>query len=125
MYQQEPRHTWIRLKGRDPERCSLQGKLDLRPRRSDRTRNTIDFILRPANIFMEQKSKLSFTVRNEDEGGFSAQCIEIPGIITQAETESELTEMRTDAVNGYFESFPEEKKILQNTRKNKVIEISV
>lgn len=85
----------------------------------------INFILRPTNIFMEQKSKLSFTVRSEDEGGFSAQCIEFPGIVTQAETESELTEMMTDAVNGYFESFPEEKEMLQNTRKNKVIEISV
>ena len=74
---------------------------------------------------MEQKSKLSFTVRSEDEGGFSAQCIEFPGIVTQAETESELTEMMTDAVNGYFESFPEEKEMLQNARKNKVIEISV
>ena len=74
---------------------------------------------------MEKKNKLSFTIHDEDEGGFSAQCIEFPGIITQAETESELTEMITDAVNGYFESFPEEKKTLQNTRKNKVIEISV
>ncbi len=74
---------------------------------------------------MKPKSKLSFTVCSEDEGGFSAQCIEFPGIITQADTESKLTEMMTDAVNGYFESFPEERKRLQNIKKNKVIEISV
>lgn len=74
---------------------------------------------------MKPKNKLSFTVCGEDEGGFSAQCIEFPGIITQADTESELTEMMTDAVNGYFESFPEERKRLQNIKKNKVIEISV
>ena len=74
---------------------------------------------------MKQKNKLSFTVCSEDEGGFSAQCIEFPGIITQADTESELTEMITDVVNGYFESFPEERERLQNIKKNKVIEISV
>ena len=74
---------------------------------------------------MKQKNKLSFTICNEDEGGFSAQCIEFPGIITQADTESELTEMITDVVNGYFESFPEERERLQNIKKNKVIEISV
>ena len=74
---------------------------------------------------MKQKNKLSFTICNEDESGFSAQCIEFPGIITQADTESELTEMITDVVNGYFESFPEERERLQNIKKNKVIEISV
>lgn len=74
---------------------------------------------------MKSKNKLSFTVCSEDDGGFSAQCIEFPGIITQADTESELTEMMTDAVNGYFESFPEERERLQNIKKNKVIEISV
>lgn len=76
-------------------------------------------------MFMGQKNNLSFLVRNEDEGGFSAQCIEFPGIITQADTESELTEMMTDAVNGYFESFPEERKMLQSNKRSKVIEISV
>ena len=76
-------------------------------------------------MFMGQKNNLSFLVRNEDEGGFSAQCIEFPGIITQADTESELAEMMTDAVNGYFESFPEERKMLQGNKRSKVIEISV
>lgn len=72
---------------------------------------------------MGQKNKLSFTICSEDGGGYSAQCIEFPGIITQAETKTELREMISDAVNGYFESFPEERDRLQRIKKNKVIEI--
>ena len=74
---------------------------------------------------MKQKNKLSFTVCSEDEGGYSAQCIEFPGITTQAETKTELKKMINDAVNGYFESFPEELGRLQHIKKNKVIEVSV
>jgi len=39
-----------------------------------------------------KKNKLSFAIRSEEDG-FSAQCIEFPRIITQADTESELREM--------------------------------
>ncbi len=59
---------------------------------------------------MRQKNKLSFAIRKE-EMGFSAQCIEFPSIITQADTEAELMERINDAVEGYFKAFPEEKKI--------------
>ncbi len=72
-----------------------------------------------------KKNKLTFAIRNEEEGGFSAQCIEFPGIITQADTESELKEMIDDAVSGYFQSFPEEKDRLEKIRKGKIIEVAV
>ena len=74
---------------------------------------------------MNHKNKISFTVCDEDGGGYSAQCIEFPGIITQAEREDELKKMLNDAVNGYFESFPDELNRLQHIKKNKVIEVSV
>ena len=74
---------------------------------------------------MKQKNKLSFTICSEDGGGYSAQCIEFPGIITQAETKTELKKMINDAMDGYFESFPEEQNRLQHIKKNKVIETSV
>jgi len=47
--------------------------------------------------------ELSFEVRQEDEGGFSASC-ELPGgvIATQGETWKELEQMVLDAVQGYF-----------------------
>jgi len=74
---------------------------------------------------MKGKNKLSFAVR-EEEKGFSAQCIEFPGIITQADTERKLVERINDAVDGYFKAFPEEKRKLRDLKKSKkVIEISV
>lgn len=72
-----------------------------------------------------RKNKLTFAIRNEDEGGFSAQCIEIPGIITQADTESELKEMIDDAVSGYFQAFPEERDRLEKIKKGKIIEVAI
>jgi len=71
-----------------------------------------------------KKNKLSFAVRAEDEG-FSAQCIEFPGIITQADTELKLKEMIDDAVSGYFKTFPEEKDRLEKIKKGKIIEIAL
>ena len=71
-----------------------------------------------------KKNKLTFAIRNE-EGGFSAQCIEFPGIITQADTESELKEMIDDAVSGYFQAFPEEKDRLEKIKKGKIIEVAI
>ncbi|NIP61303.1 MAG: hypothetical protein GWN01_04635 [Nitrosopumilaceae archaeon] len=68
------------------------------------------------------KKKLSFAIRTEDEG-FSAQCLEFPGIITQADTESELKKMIDDV--GYFEAFPEEKDRLNKIKKGKIIEIAI
>ncbi len=67
------------------------------------------------------KEKLSFAIRTEDEDGFSAQCIEFPGIITQANTKSELKEIIDNAVSGYFKAFPEEKARLEKIRKGKII----
>lgn len=47
--------------------------------------------------------ELSFEVRQEDDGGFSASC-ELPdGVIaTQGDTWKELEQMVLDAVSGYF-----------------------
>ncbi|MCV0399680.1 MAG: type II toxin-antitoxin system HicB family antitoxin [Nitrosarchaeum sp.] len=71
-----------------------------------------------------KKNRLSFAIRTEDNG-FSAQCIEFPGIITQADTEPELREMIDDAVSGYFEAFPEEKDRLEKIKKGKIIEVAI
>ncbi len=71
-----------------------------------------------------KKNKISFAIRAEDEG-FSAQCIEFPGIITQADTESELMEMIDDAMSGYFKAFPEEKGKLEKIKKGKIIEVAI
>ena len=80
---------------------------------AQQTQNTLSFISHDAIMpVMKHKNKLSFTICSEYGGGYSAQCIEFPGIITQAETKTELKKMINDAVNGYFESFPEEQNRL-------------
>jgi len=74
---------------------------------------------------MKQRNKLSFAVRKEEKG-FSAQCIEFPSIITQADTEKKLMVRINDAVEGYFKAFPEEKRKLRELKKGKkVVEVSV
>lgn len=74
---------------------------------------------------MGQKNKLSFAIRKEKKG-FSAQCIEFPGIITQADSQEKLMERINDAVDGYFKAFPEEKRNLRDLKKSKkVIEITI
>lgn len=67
-------------------------------------------------VFDYFRTIVNVAIRSEDDG-FSAQCIEFPGIITQADTESELREMIGDAVDGYFEAFPEEKDRLEKIKK--------
>ena len=50
-------------------------------------------------------------VRKEEEGGFSARCLEIPAAITQGDTIEELKKNMADAISlvlGYLESKKEE-----------------
>jgi len=60
---------------------------------------------------------LRFTVvlREEEEGGYSAQCLELPGCISEGETREETLVNIREAVEGYLEAFPEE--LDQLTRK--------
>lgn len=70
------------------------------------------------------KSKLTFSVKKED-GVYTTQCLEFPGIITEGNTKRELMEMINDAVDGYFEAFPDEKEKLPTITKSEVIMINV
>jgi predicted RNase H-like HicB family nuclease len=51
--------------------------------------------------------------------------MEFPGIITEANTKRELMEMINDAVEGYFEAFPEEREKLPSIEKSEVIVVSI
>ena len=60
--------------------------------------------------FMVQLKGKKFTVilREEPEGGYSVQCVELPGVISQGENRRQaLTNVR-EAIEGYLEEFPEE-----------------
>lgn len=65
----------------------------------------------PPNKYNQKfSSKRQFTVRyqEEEDGGDSGQCLEIPGAISQGETLEELKENMKDAISLILESIKEE-----------------
>ncbi len=75
------------------------------------------------NLNLKDK-KLTFTViLREEEKGYSVQCIELPGCISQGETREEALKNITEAIIGYLEAFPEELEKLK--QKRELVEITV
>ena len=67
--------------------------------------------------------ELTVILREEEEGGYSVQCLELLGCISEGETRQEaLTNIR-DAIEGYLEAFPEELNRLK--RKQELVQITV
>jgi len=62
-------------------------------------------------------------LREEPSDGFSAQCVELPGAISQGETREEALRNIREAIEGYLEAFPEE--IRQLGLKSELVEIAV
>ena len=73
---------------------------------------------------MVEVKGLKFTViLREEEEGYSAQVVELPGCISQGENRKQtLTNIR-EAVEGYLEAFPEE--LDQLKRKRELVQITV
>jgi predicted RNase H-like HicB family nuclease len=67
--------------------------------------------------------KFTVILREEPEGGYSAQCVEFPGVITQGENRKEALANVKEALEGYLEAFPEE--LSQLKRKRELVEITV
>jgi len=59
--------------------------------------------------------KFTVILREESEGGYSAQCIELPGAISQGENRKQATANIREAIEGYLEAFPEELNRLKRT----------
>jgi predicted RNase H-like HicB family nuclease len=59
--------------------------------------------------------KFTVVLREEPEGGYSAQCIELPGAISQGETRKQAIANIREAIEGYLEAFPEELNQLKRT----------
>ena len=64
--------------------------------------------------------KFTITIQKEDEGGFSGQCLEIPGAISQGESLEELKKNMKEAIQLSIE-YLEDKARKENKQ---VIEIS-
>ena len=67
-------------------------------------------------------SKFTVLLREEDEG-YSAQVVELPGCISQGKTKKKALANVKQALEGYLEAFPEE--LDQLKRKRELVEISV
>ena len=52
--------------------------------------------------------KFKVLLREEPEGGYSAQCVELPGVISQGENRKEALANIKEAIEGYLKAFPEE-----------------
>jgi len=67
--------------------------------------------------------KLTVVLREEKEGGYSVQCLELPGCISEGETREETLANIREAIEGYLEVFPEELNQLE--RKQELVQITV
>jgi predicted RNase H-like HicB family nuclease len=76
-----------------------------------------------SDVMVEIKGK-KFTVilREEPEGGYSAQCLELPGAISEGKNRKEALANIKEAVEGYLESFPE---VSQLKCRKELVEITV
>jgi len=67
--------------------------------------------------------KFTVILREEPEGGYSVQCVELPGVISQGENRRQALANAREAIEGYLEAFPEE--LDQLKRKRELVEITV
>jgi predicted RNase H-like HicB family nuclease len=67
--------------------------------------------------------KFTVMLREEPEGGYSVQCLELPGAISEGDNRKEALTNIKEAIEGYLEVFPEE--IDQLNRKKELVEITV
>jgi predicted RNase H-like HicB family nuclease len=67
--------------------------------------------------------KFTVILREEPEGGYSAQCLELPGAVSQGDNRKQALADIREAIEGYLEAFPEE--LDQLKRKREMVEITV
>ena len=72
---------------------------------------------------MRTKAKFTVMLREEEVGGYSVQCIELPGVISQGESKDEALRNVREAIEGYLEAFPEEAERLK--LKREVVEVTI
>ena len=66
-------------------------------------------------------SKFTVVLRKE-KAGYSVQCAELPGAISEGRTRKKALENIREAIQGYLEAFPEEEAQLGL---NEVIQVSI
>lgn len=68
----------------------------------------IAFFYSSVSFVVEVKgSKFTVVLREEPEGGYSVQCVELPGAISQGKNRKEALANMREAIEGYLEAFPQ------------------
>jgi predicted RNase H-like HicB family nuclease len=70
-----------------------------------------------------RQGRFKVLLRAEEEGGYSVQCVELPGAISQGETKKKALDNIKEAIQGYLEAFPEERERLR--QKKELVQISI
>jgi len=68
--------------------------------------------------------KYTIILEKEEEGGFSAQCLELPGAISQGETKEEALQNIKEAIELVLEVINEETKALGKIAEISAVEVS-
>ena len=55
-----------------------------------------------------RQGKFTVLLREEEEGGYSVQCLELPGAISQGDNKRQALKNIKEEIQGYLEAFPEE-----------------
>ncbi len=70
-----------------------------------------------------KQGKFTVILREEEEGGYSVQCLELPGAISEGDTRGEALRNIREAIQGFLEAFPEETVRLK--LKKEVVQVTV
>jgi predicted RNase H-like HicB family nuclease len=68
--------------------------------------------------------KYTVILEKEEEGGYSAQCLELPGAISQGETKDEALRNTKEAIEAVLEVLTREAKVLGTVAEIPTVEIS-
>jgi predicted RNase H-like HicB family nuclease len=68
--------------------------------------------------------KYTIILEKEEEGGYSAQCLELPGAISQGETKKEALRNIKEAIELVLEVINEEAKSLGSAAEISAVEVS-
>ena len=81
------------------------------------------FLIVVSFVVEVKSSKFTVILREEPEGGYSVQCVELPGAISQGKNRKQALVNIREAIEGYLEAFPQEFNQLK--RKKELVEITV
>ncbi len=70
-----------------------------------------------------RQGRFTVILREAEEGGYSVQCLEFPGAISEGDTRRQALKNIREAIQGYLEAFPDEAERLK--LKREVVEVSL